>query len=151
MSSDTSPNAQVQLTREATEYVYYPTRRSIRIENGDWDRWIRTISNIPKREAIFRDIALASFGICIPSLTSAIVTMPRFSQLPSGISIIYLVIGVTTLVAGIICFVFDQKMEKIASANVETVLQDMKEVRERSVRSEETTMPASKIQSGIRR
>jgi hypothetical protein len=98
---------------------------------------MRSITSIPEREPVFRDIAFACLGIAIPSIVSAVATFPGVAQLPSWISITYLITGSTTLVVGIVCLFFDSKLGKISAHRVEDVLQDMREVRERSVHSEE--------------
>jgi len=139
MRDDTPPNVRIEYTREAREYYYYPVRRSTRIEDGDWSRWIRCISNVPKRKPMYREIAFASFGISLPSLVSTFVTMPRVAQLPGWVSTTYLVTGLVTLAIGVVCLVFDRQMEEISSNTVESILLDMKEVHERSVRAEEMT------------
>jgi hypothetical protein len=102
---------------------------------------MRKIPNIPKREAHLRDIGLASLGIAIPTLLSTLATsLSIVTKLPAWINTVSLIVGVGTLVAGIICLYFDRKMGEIASNTVEEVLQDMSEVYERSVRTEETTV-----------
>lgn len=141
MIDDTSPDVQsIERIRKAREKWYYPVQRTKKIAEGDWQRWIRAISNIPSREALFLDVALFFFGLAIPSLVSAIVTVLGVTQQPvwdSIVFLIFLVVGVVTLVAGFVCLIFDRRMKRIASSSVEVVLQDMKEVYERSARSEE--------------
>lgn len=136
MSNKQTPdakNASKQETLELTyrELTYRPPRNSVRIEDGDWYRWIRMISSIPKREGTYRDFGLIGIGIAIPILVDWLFTPPR--DIGSG-----LLVGIVFLVSGLWCLSFDRKLGKISTQRVEGVLQDMNEVRERAIQTEET-------------
>jgi hypothetical protein len=143
MSSDTSRDTPaVKLTTEKEKTWWLPPRRSVEIDDKDWQRWRRTIGEISKRGARvpYREVAFASFGISIPSLLSALASVPGIAQLPGWLSVTYLVVGVGTLVSGIFCLVSDRDMKKRDSSSIEALLQDMDEVYERAARAEETTV-----------
>lgn len=136
MSNDTGPPTRIERTREAKDYYYYPVRGFTEIEDGDWNRWIRCISNIPKRRPIYREVAFVGFALAGESLITSLVTRPQ-----GGVSVLYFVAGVIALVVAGLCFRFDRQIEEMVSSTVESVLQDMNEVRERSPRREEVVSP----------
>jgi hypothetical protein len=138
MKNKNTPDARTEHKWEAHEVIVRPPRMAARIEDGDWKRWIRLISKIPERESIYRNVAFACFGVAIPSLLSSIVALPPVSGLPGFISTLYFGVGIVALGSGLLCLSFDKKLGRVSGQRVEEVLQDMKEVRERSVRSEET-------------
>lgn len=142
MSSDVPSDKKMEIAIETRRRLYSQSRWSTQIENGDWRRWVRMISSIPRPRTKTRDIAFASLAIGIESLLNALVTLPKWSALPTWVSIIYLVVSAAALVLGITCLVFERKMEKVVCYSVKEVLQDMKEVQERSVRLEEVIAPA---------
>lgn len=138
MNSPQPLEPHLRQTRQATEYVVYPPRRAVRIEDGDWDRWIRSISRVPKPNPLFRDTAFACFGIAVPTLVSAIAAWATPSQVPSWVGFVYLAVGMLALAIGVLSLKYNSALQSINAASLGAILEDMRDVRERSVRSEET-------------
>lgn len=139
MTEESNKRSWIAHSRKSTEYLYYPPRVSIRIEIGDWKRWIRNIKSIPERELLYRDIAFACFGVAVPSLINGFVSLPNVSQFPYWVSIVHFAIFTVALVIGIVSLTFDQKIKNSSVLSINSILLDMNEVHERSVRSEEKT------------
>jgi hypothetical protein len=130
-------SSRIEHHKKTTEYTYPQIRRGTRIENGDWERWVRLIQDIPEHERNYRDAAFACAAFGAEGILSAIGFF--VTRAPSCISILFLLVGIGSSVAATMCFLFDSKMAKVISVGVEQVLQDMEEVRERSSRFEEMT------------
>jgi hypothetical protein len=113
--SNTIPDENpIQVRRTADEFIYYPPKTTTRIDEGDWNRWIYSIREIPKRDTIIRDIAFACFGVALPSFISGFVSLPEVSQLPNWVSIAYFALFTTTFIIGIVCMIFDNRLESHA-------------------------------------
>ena len=143
-----NPNPPEPIVREAPhseEVLYIPTRRLVHIQDGDWERWLSSIASIPSHESLFRDIAFTSFGVAIPSLLTFVGQGLSSEWIPSWSLFIYLAVGISAIVSGGACLLFDSKMDKVIHASAETVLQDMKAVRERAAVSEEQVRPAHSL------
>jgi len=125
------------ITHISREYITYPPRTSLRIDRIHWERLVRSIGQIPKSESVYRDLAFVCLGISIPTLVSAVTLVQMALSLPTWISILYWCIGAVTLVAFILCLLFDKKMTSVSSRHVTDVLQEMEEIKSHSGISEE--------------
>lgn len=137
MNSKETPGFRIETTRRTREFMIFPPRRSVRIEDGDWNRWVRSISSLPRRNPLFRDIAFSSIGIAVPSLITSFITWRYSPQLGAAVPFVYLAAGLVFLIAFAICLLFDQKINELAQQTVADILLDMREVHERAIKSEE--------------
>ena len=131
------PEPIIRQAPSSDELLYIPRRRLVHIQDGDWERWLRTISTIPAHESQFRDTAFAAIGISVPSLLTAIAQGLSSAWSPTWTLFIYLVCGIGSLVAAGACLAFDRKQGSAVRSSVAQVIQDMTEVRGRAAVSEE--------------
>lgn len=139
--SSNQPKPIIRSALPSEEALYVHPRRSVHIAEGDWERWMRTISRIPNREHVFRAIGFALIGIAAPSLLTFVALGISTKWAADWPLFIYLVVGISSSLGGATSLYFDNRMEQVTQARVEDVLLDMKEVRQRATVSEEKPTP----------
>lgn len=136
MSSDQLKPIIRQATPSEESWYIHP-RRSVHIAEGDWKRWMRTISRIPNREHVFRAVGFTLAGIAASSLLTFVALGFSTKWAADWPLFIYLVVGISSSLGGAATLYFDSRMQQVTQTRVEDVLLDMKEVRERATISEE--------------
>lgn len=145
MNNDSSQGIPIQ--RRSVEKVIYPPRSSVHIEDRDWNRWTRMISNISHRETIHRDLAFTCFGIAIPGLIGGLVSILPDSQIPIWTSAVYFSTFFVFLLVGVIAYRYDVSLVRMTRVDANELLIDMEEVYDQSARSEEVTVTSRSNQA----
>ena len=109
MSNNTQAPEPIAVNKPTKEYMSYPPRIAFRIEDTDWNRWMRHLSNIPKHDTLFRDISFLAFGVCIPSLLSGVVILFETPAIPEWVAILNFSVFTLTLIIGILVSIYTRK------------------------------------------
>lgn len=145
MSDAKQSGERVPITRASKGYLDYPVRLSRVIPDSDWNRWVKNLHSIKEHNPVYREMAYAGFGIGVSCLIGGVTTLPSIASLPGWVCNIYFIVGGLALSGAALCLHFDRKLQNVETGTIETVLEDMAEVRERSPQATEGVPESSPI------
>jgi len=132
MSKELNKNKAITTDKKVKQF-YYPAKGNYWvIDDGDWNRWVRDLNEVPEMDTRFRDCAYTCIGISVPISIVGILNI--FTENLNWENFIYILVGSVSLVIAILCFIFDKAGGKREKRNIVSILEDMKDVKERSTK-----------------
>lgn len=127
MENKIPPISRVEFSTRAKQYTVYPAKRTTKIDDMDWDRWIQNLEDLSKtRQPHFLEAGWALFGISVPCLIGAATIEIGVSASPQWVFTLYITIGLASLLAAFICFFAHTKYKGILKISLEGIIKDMK-------------------------
>ena len=137
MCDNDEPRRSVRLATsgETKRYTEVVARQTREIEEGDWQRWMRHLEEMPEHRPTYRDVTFAAAGVAGDSLLAAMGAWAAGAQCWLGIACL-LIGGIASAVA-YLCFTFNRTLGETVSMSTRALVRDMKDVYGRADRTVE--------------
>ena len=105
-----------------------PPEHGFYVRWAEWKRIKRALERTPEQNQIWLKVAIALFGLCMPTLLSALTLIPHTTGLPDWVPTVWWCIGVAEGVGTILCAIFHRRTKSARAQHIKNILSEMEQL-----------------------